>query len=344
MSATRRLLGAIFAGALAAGMPGTASAQGSLTVYCSVQEEWCRPMMAAFERATGIRVAMTRRSSGETLTQIRAEAQNPRGDVWWGGTGDPHMQAAQENLTAEYRSPMLAQLQPWAVRQAEQTGFRTVGIYAGALGYSYNVTELNRRRIAAPRCWADLAKPEFRGEVQVADPNTSGTAYTMLATLVQVMGEEPAFTYLRALHRNINQYTRSGAAPARAAATGESLVGITFLHDAVTQKVNGAPVELVGPCEGTGYEIGSMSIVRGARNMEQARRFYDWALSAEAQAIGAEAKAYQLPSNRAAPIPPQAPRFENVPLIDYDFARWGSAEERTRLISRWEREVRAGAR
>jgi iron(III) transport system substrate-binding protein len=344
MPTPRRLIGALFAGALAALLPGVANAQGQLTVYCSVQEEWCRPMMAAFERATGIRVAMTRRSSGETMTQIRAEAQNPRGDVWWGGTGDPHMQAAQENLTVEYRSPMMDQLHDWAVSQARQTGFRTVGIYAGALGYSYNTNELRRRRIEAPRCWADLAKPEFRGEVQVADPNTSGTAYTMLATLVQVMGEEPAFTFLRALHRNVNQYTRSGAAPARAAATGESLVGITFLHDAVTQKIAGAPVEIVAPCEGTGYEIGSMSIIRGARNMEQARRFYDWALTAEAQAIAAQANSFQLPSNRNAPIPPQAPRFENIRLIDYNFARWGSSEERTRLLQRWEREVRAGAR
>lgn len=344
MASRRSAVFAFAAGILAAVLPGAARAQGNLTVYCSVQEEWCRPMMAAFERATGVRVAMTRKSSGETLTQIRAEASNPRGDVWWGGTGDPHMQAGQENLTEEYRSPRLPELQPWAVRQAEQANFRTVGIYAGALGYSYNTRELERRRIAAPRCWSDLAKPEFRGEVQVADPNTSGTAYTMLATLVQVMGEEPAFTYLRALHRNVNQYTRSGAAPARAAATGETLVGITFLHDAVTQKIAGAPVNIVAPCEGTGYEIGSMSIIRGARNMENARRFYDWALSPEAQAIAGTANSFQLPSNRASPIPPQAPRFEDVRLIDYDFARWGSAEERTRLLTRWEREVRAGAR
>ncbi len=344
MRTTRRLIGAMITGALAGLLPGAATAQGNLTVYCSVQEEWCRPMMAAFERATGIRVSMTRRSSGETLTQIRAEAQNPRGDIWWGGTGDPHMQAAQENLTVEYRSPALDQLHDWARRQAEQTGHKTVGIYAGALGYSYNATELQRRRLTAPRCWSDLTQPGLRGEVQVADPNTSGTAYTMLATLVQVMGEEPAFQYLRALHRNVNQYTRSGAAPARAVATGETLVGITFLHDAVTQKVQGAPVEIVGPCEGTGYEIGSMSIIRGARNLEQARRFYDWALTAEAQGIAVQAQAYQLPSNRNAPIPPQAPRFENIRMIDYDFARWGNAEERNRLIQRWEREVRAGAR
>jgi len=328
-----------------AALPQPARAQGELTVYCSVQEEWCRPMMAAFEKATGIKVAMTRKSSGETMTQIRAEAANPRGDIWWGGTGDPHMQAAQEGLTVEYKSPMLAQLHPWAVRQAEQTGFRTVGIYSGALGYVYNVTELNRRKLAAPKCWADLVKPEFKGEVQVADPNTSGTAYTMLATIVQLMGEDAAFTWLKGLHRNVNQYTRSGAAPGRAAATGETLVGIIFLHDGVIQKVTGAPIELVAPCEGTGYEIGSMSIIKGARNLENARKFYDWALSAEAQAIGAEIKvAYQLPSNRSAPIPPQAPRFEQIKLIDYDFARWGNAAERTRLLTKWDKEIRAGAR
>ena len=106
----------------------------------------------------------------------------------------------------------------------------------------------------------------------------------MLATFVQLMGEDKAFDFLKALHKNVNQYTKSGAAPARAAATGESLVGITFQHDAVVQAVSGAPVKIVSPCEGTGYEIGSMSIIKGAKNMENAKKWYDWALSAEAQA------------------------------------------------------------
>ncbi|MGL4439483.1 MAG: extracellular solute-binding protein, partial [Bosea sp. (in: a-proteobacteria)] len=155
-----------------------ARAQGELTVYCSVQEEWCRPMMQAFERKTGIKVSMTRKSSGETFAQIKAEAANPRGDVWWGGTGDPHLQAAEENLTEEYRSPQLANLLPWAVKQAEASKFRTVGIYAGALGYSFNTQQLARRNLPEPKCWADLAKAEYKDEVQVADPNSSGTAYT----------------------------------------------------------------------------------------------------------------------------------------------------------------------
>jgi iron(III) transport system substrate-binding protein len=174
----------------------------------------------------------------------------------------------------------------------------------------------------------------------VADPNSSGTAYTKIATLVQLMGEDQAFQFLRAMHRNVNQYTRSGAAPARAVATGESLIGITFLHDAVSQAAQGAPVKVVSPCEGTGYEIGSMSIIKGAKNMANAKRFFDWALSPEAQAIGAEAKSFQVPSNTKAPVPPQSPRLSEMKLIDYDFAKFGSSAERTRLLARWDAEVR----
>ncbi|MBW3575831.1 MAG: aldehyde dehydrogenase family protein, partial [Actinobacteria bacterium] len=115
-----------------------ASAQGNLVLYCSPQIEWCELMVREFEKATGIDVAMTRKSSGETFAQISAEAGNPRGDIWWGGTGDPHLHAAEEGLTEQYQSPMLDQLHDWARQQAEAADHRTVGIYAGALGFGYN--------------------------------------------------------------------------------------------------------------------------------------------------------------------------------------------------------------
>ena len=320
--------------------PMSAWAQGELVLYCTVQEEWCRPMVAAFEKATGIKVLMTRKSSGEFYAQIKAEAANPRGDIWWGGTGDPHLQAAEEGLTESYKSPRMGELQDWAVRQWDAAKGRTVGVYAGALGYSYNTPQLAKKGIPEPKCWADLTKPAFKDEVQVANPNSSGTSYTMLATFVQLWGEDKAFDFLKALHKNINQYTKSGAAPARAAATGESLVGITFQHDAVVQAVNGAPVKIVSPCEGTGYEIGSMSIIKGAKNMENAKKWYDWALSPEAQNVGPQAKvSYQVPSNKNASAPPGSPKLSEIKLINYDFAKFGSSAERTRLLKRWDTEV-----
>ncbi|MCC6193361.1 MAG: extracellular solute-binding protein, partial [Burkholderiales bacterium] len=154
--------------------------------------------------------------------------------------------------------------------------------------------------------------------------------------------EDKAFEYLKALHKNVNQYTKSGGAPARAAATGESLVGITFLHDAVVQAVNGANVTIVPPCEGTGYEIGSMSIIKGAKNMVNAKKWYDWALTPEAQSIAGQTKvSFQVPSNKNAFVPPQAPKLGDIKLIDYDFAKWGSSAERKRLLSKWDKEVAA---
>jgi iron(III) transport system substrate-binding protein len=234
---------------------------------------------------------------------------------------------------------MLDELHDWAINQYEASDGRTVGIYAGALGFGYNTELLAEKGLEPPACWADLIKPEFQGEVQIANPNSSGTAYTALATFVQLMGEEEAFEYLQALHANVNQYTKSGSAPIKAAAQGETMIGIVFQHDAVTQKVAGFPIEVVSPCEGTGYEIGSMSIIKGARNPESARTFYDFVLRADIQSMAADVGAYQVPSNKNAEAPPEAPDFSEINLIDYDFKEFGSSDTRARLLARWDAEV-----
>ncbi len=310
-----------------------------LTFYCSAQEDWCQLMARSFEEATGIDVNMTRKSSGETFAQVRAEASNPKGDVWWGGTGDPHLQAAEEGLTEEYMSPMRDQLHPWAIAQAESAGNRTIGIYSGALGYGYNTELIAANNLPEPACWEDLLKPEYKGHVQMANPNSSGTAYTTLASMVQIFGEDGGFDFMKGLHANINQYTKSGSAPIKAAGRGENTIGIVFMHDAVKQAVSGFPIKVVAPCEGTGYEIGSMSIISGARNMDEARQFYDWALSAEAQNLALQVNAFQVPSNMNAETSPSAPDMSTIKLIDYDFAKYGSSDERKRLLQKWDEEV-----
>ena len=323
----------------AAGLATQAAAAEKLNYYCSAQEDWCQLMARGFEEATGIKVNMTRRSSGETFALIKAKAANPKGDIWWGGTGDPHLQAAEEGLTVPYVSPMRSELHPWAIRQAESAGDRTIGIYSGALGYGYNEELLKANNLPVPSCWKDLIKPVYKGHVQMANPNSSGTAYTTLATIMQLFGEEKGFEFMKALHKNINQYTKSGSAPIKAAARGETTIGIVFMHDAVKQAVKGFPIKVVAPCEGTGYEIGSMSIIKGARNLENAKKFYDWALRADVQSRALEVKAYQVMSNRAAKSSPAAPDLSSIKLIDYDFKRYGSSAERKRLLKKWDDEV-----
>ncbi|MCA3347740.1 MAG: ABC transporter substrate-binding protein, partial [Roseomonas sp.] len=267
---------------------------------------------------------------------------NPRGDVWWGGTGDPHVAAGEEGLTQAHESPRIAELHDWAQAQWRQTEGRTVGVYASVLGFGFNTELLTRKNLPAPACWADLLRPEYRGEIQMANPNSSGTAYIVVATLVQMMGEDPAFDFLRRLHGSINAYPRSGTAPITAVARGETALSISFVHNAAEERAAGFPVGHAVPCEGTGYEIGSMSIIKGARNMAAAQRFYHWALSAEAQlAASQEAKKLQTMANRRVPLTDGAPNMATARIIDYDNARFGASTERRRLLARWDREVGA---
>ena len=173
-------------------------AQGDLTLYCSPQIEWCEAMITAFQKETGIKVAMTRKSSVETYAQVKAEASNPKGDLWWGGTGDPHLQAAEEGLTEEYKSPLLEQLHDWARKQAEQSGYKTVGVYAGALGFGDKTELLAKKGLPEPKCWADSTKPEYKlARYRPPIRIRRGTAYTALATFVQMRGRGKGFRVTR---------------------------------------------------------------------------------------------------------------------------------------------------
>ncbi|MBB2720259.1 UNVERIFIED_ORG: iron(III) transport system substrate-binding protein [Rhizobium etli] len=320
---------------------GTGTTAPSLTVLCGVDETWCAAMKTAYEAKSGLEISMTRKSTGEIFNQIRAEKAAPTVDVWWGGTGDTHLQAGSENLLEPYQPAHERDMLPWAQNFFAMSGGRSAGIYAGALGFAYNADLLRELKLPAPTCWKDLADTTYRGRIQSGNPSSSGTAFTTLATLVQLFGEDEAFRYLAALNRNIERYTTSGAAPVKAAARGETLIGISFMHDAVTQKQAGFPLVIVAPCEGTGYEIGAVSIVKGARNLAEAKRFVDFALSPEGQGTGAASGQNQVPSNANSSLPSAAPDISMIKMVDYDFATFGSPDERSRLLHRFNAEIAA---
>jgi len=321
------------------------AAQGQLNLYCSSPNTaWCQGLANGFEKATATRVAVIQKATGEMLAQIKAERDNPKGDVWWAGPGDAYLPAAEEGLLETYRSPKVAELQPWAQRITEISKDRVSGVYGGIIALGYNTELMAKKKLAVPRCWKDLANPAYKGEIMFGNPNSSGTAYLMLATLVQVFGEDAAFRYLRDVHPNVNQYARSGIGPMTAVTRGETAIGSTVLHGVINEIVRGFPVEPVLPCEGVGYEIGSTATIKGARNLDTARKFVDYALSAEGQKIGLDVKEYAIPTNRTVALPPQVPSLADIKVIDYDFAKYGSSSERKRLLDRWEKEINSLAR
>ena len=168
---------------------------------------------------------------------------------------------------------------------------------------------------------------------------TSGTGYTILATLVALYGEDGAFAFLKRVHPNVVRYTQSGVAQGPSVARGEVGVGITFVHEFITQQLAGFPVDITIPCEGTGDALGGMAIVAGGPNPAEARAFYDWALSSRAQELANRTRNLLLPSNKAATIRPEAARYANVPTVDVNPARFGAPAERQRLLARWQREI-----
>src|SRR5215217_374554 len=307
--------------ALAALLALGASAQtGTVNAICSTDQPWCELAAQEFTRATGIKVNQSHKPTGEAQAQLRAEASNPKTDLWWGGTGDPFYQAAEANLLDAYRPDYLNDLHGWAVRQYAMSQNYVGGFYTSAMGFGWNEEVLKKKKLPPPKCWKDLLDPRYKGEIETSHPGASGTGYTIVAGLVQMMGEDEAFDYLKKLHRNVTQYTRSGQAQARNVAKGEVAIGISFIFGFENERVtNKFPVYSAAPCEGTGYEIGGIALVKGSRNRDNARRYYDWLMGPEGQQIGARANSLQVPANKTFKPDARIPALDNVRLVKYDF-------------------------
>ncbi|HDR1013292.1 TPA: ABC transporter substrate-binding protein [Pasteurella multocida] len=330
-------------GMLVAGLTATnvAKGEGRLVVYCSAQNVVCEKAVQGFAKKYDVKTSFIRNSSGSTLAKIDAEKNNPQADVWYGGTLDPHSQAGEMGLLSAYQSPNLQYIPDELKDPAKVKGNYTSAIYLGVLGFGVNTERLAKLNIPVPKCWQDLTDPRLKNEIQAADPQSSGTAYTALATFIQLWGEDKAFRYLTDLHKNVSQYTKSGNTATRNTARGEAAIGIGFLHEHSIEKEKGAPVELIVPCEGTGYEIGGVSIIKGARNLDNAKLFVDWALSKEAQELSwQKGETHQILTNTQAKQSPYSLDFKSINLINYDFDKYGAVEERKRLIKKWVDEVK----
>src|SRR5438552_9308674 len=247
-----------------------ASAQ-EVTVLCNYEVDWCEAMKAAYEKTTGDKAVFIRRTDGESMAQMRAEKSNPRADVYHAAESASAKVLAAEGLLEAYKSPRIADLHDWAQRIAEENKYFQTPIYTGVLGFGYNTELLAKNKMPEPKCWKDLINPAYKNEIQMANPGTSGTAFNTVSTILQLMGEDEGFKFLAAMNKNVNQYTRSGTAGIRAAAKGETTIGITFLHDSVAQAVQGYPIKTVASCEGTGYEILSSELITSGTNSEGAR-------------------------------------------------------------------------
>ena len=314
----------------------TVAAEGrgeTLHLYTALDTNEAKIYIRAFEEETGIQVRWVRLSAGEVLVRIRSERANPQVALWFGGPSPEFIVAKNEGLLAPYTPRIDFEPPPGTFDEAHYwTGF-----YFGAIGFASNTEILARKGISPPASWYDLLKPSFKGEISVAYAYTSGTANTLLAAIVQMMGEDAGFDYIAKLNQNVHHYNRSGSACVTQVGFGEVAVGIAFSHDIVKKgPAKGYPVVLSFPKEGTGFEIGAMALVKGGPNQVAAKRFMDWALSVRAQNL--MQKWFRTPLNPNAEVAQGAVTADKVKLIEFD-SIW-AANHRQRLVERW-REVTA---
>ena len=316
--------------------PAAAKDSGKVVVACGATEEWCNAMTTQFTKATGVKAEFVRLSSGETVARLQAGKANPEFDVWHGGPADGFVAAGEQGLLDPYVSANAAVIPD---RYKDRGGVWT-GVYVGVLGFCNNTKILAEKKVAAPQSWQDLLNPGLSKDVGIAHPSTSGTAYTMLwtqATLHQG-NADAALDYMKRLHPNVLQYSKSGIAPAQQAARGEVGVGVIFSHDCVaTQEQGFKDLSLTFPAEGTGYEVGGVALVHGAHNPVSARKYIDWTLTPAAQEIGPSVKSYQVPTNPTAKLSDKTVDLTKVKLVDYDVAAAGRAKKD--LTKRFDAEV-----
>jgi iron(III) transport system substrate-binding protein len=306
-------------------------AYNQLTVYSAMPDGELPVYFNAFEADTGIHVNYVRLSAGEMMARIAAEKNNPQASIMHGGSSDTYVAADKEGLLIPYQSPELANVP----KQYHDAGGIWNPIYVGAIAFVCNTEWFAENKLSMPRSWADLTKPEFKGQISMAHPATSGTSYTVLATIIQLFGEEQAWEYLKKLDANVRQYTKAGAAPPQEAALGEAAIAITFSHDGLKPKMEGYPVELVFPSEGTGYEVGGVALIKNGFEQEQdnARRFIDWFMSVRGQELYIDAASNRLPVNVNAKYTEGLVSLDDLPIIKYD-AVW-AGQNKAAFVNRF---------
>ena len=297
-----------------------AQAEGELVVYGSCEEQYLSAVCENFEKLFGIKTTYQRLSTGEVQAKIEEEKGNPSADVFFGGTTDPYNMLAAEGLLERYDAANAAHITKSVYKHKDNLWY---GIYTGILGFMYNIDELQRRGLEAPKDFPDLLKPEYKGLIWLSNYNTAGTAKLVINTVVQKYGHDEGIQFLVDLDKNIEVYTKSGSGPSKNVGTGECVIGIGFLHDGIYQIVdNGyANIGLVIPSSGTTCEIGATAIFKGAKHSNAAKLWIEYALSPNCVNLAKENGSYQFLVIDNAEQPQIAYEFGLDPsnVIDYDF-------------------------
>jgi iron(III) transport system substrate-binding protein len=321
----------ILAGIVLSAMVSSATA-GDLTVYTSVEADSFKKYVSAFnELHPDINLKWIRDSAGIQTAKLLAEKENPQADFVWGLAATSLMLLKAEGMTHPYAPAGVENLDPKFVDQANPPHW--IGMDAWIAALCVNTIELKKNNLPMPSSWADLKKPIYSGHIVMPNPNSSGTGFLDVTSWLQIFGEEGGWNYMDDLHQNVNWYTHSGSKPCRQAAAGEVTIGVSFMSRGAKLKNKGAPIEIILPSEGVGWDMETAMIMKGTKNLEEAKLLMDFVATQKASEMYNNAYAVVAYPGVAKAVKNMPTGFLNA-MIDNDFEY--AASNRVKILQKWQ--------
>jgi len=308
------------------------AATTELTVYSAVEVEDLKKYAARFNQDhPDIKINWVRDSTGIVTAKLLAEKANPQADVVWGLAATSLMLLKNENMLESYKPKNYDQLSPKFKDTSENPVWTGMDAWMAAI--CYNTVEAEKLGLPKPTSWQDLTNPVYQGHIVMPNPSSSGTGYLDVSSWLQLFGEDKGWEYMDALHNNIGSYTHSGSKPCKLAASGETVIGISFAFRAAKSKKEGAPLDIVFPTEGLGWDMEATAIIKGTKKLEAAKILADWAASQKANEMYNEGYAVVAMPGIAQPVEYFPANAESL-MIENDFA-W-SAANRDAILTQWQ--------
>ena len=329
---SRLLAGAALGLAMTFGLASAANAQRTqLTIYTALETDQLKPFKDAIEKAVSdVEVVWVRDSTGVITARFLAEKDNPKADMVMGLAASSLLLFKKVGLAELYQPKDADKLKP-AFRSADGS-WTGHDAFLGII--CYNTVEGGKAGTTAPKSWKDLTDAKFKDKLVMPHPASSGTGYLTVWAWIQLMGEKAAWEFMDKLHENMAVYTHSGSAPCVQAAKGERVAGISLDMRGAREKAGGAPIEVISPSEGIGWDMEAFMIVKGTKKLDVAKKVADWAASKEANEL--YSKFYAVVAHPDVKnTPKDYPADAEARMAKIDFQ--AMADNRERVLAEWEK-------
>jgi iron(III) transport system substrate-binding protein len=320
------------AGTLGAFLAVSSAWAETLTVYTAVEAEDLKKYAARFnEDYPDIKIKWVRDSTGIVTAKLLAEKNNPKADVIWGLAATSLLLMKKEGMLLPYAPVGLEKLDKKFKDKGDAPHWTGMDAWVAAI--CFNTVEAKKHGLSAPRSWQDLTQAQYKGHVAMPNPNSSGTGFLDVSSWLQMFGETKGWEFMDALHDNIDHYTHSGSKPCKQAARGEVAIGVSFAFRGAKSKAKGAPIEIIIPSEGIGWDMEATAIVKGTKKLKAAQALVDWSVTKKANEMYNEGYA-------VVAIPEVAKKVKYFPdgILDamYNNNFEWAAKNRKRILKEWQ--------